>query len=136
MVLLLFESTLTNILRSLITNDQPDNYEQVAQDWLVALIVIAFAWAFIAFALKWVIKHSAALPRYKIWGRTKTIVYILAIAVLLGLTVGIVWKSSLDFTFVVGLPGLFKGIFVGAVLYTLLMFVFHLFGDARRDIYY
>jgi hypothetical protein len=29
-----------------------------------------------------------------------------------------------------------KGIFVGAVLYTLLMFVFHLFGDARRDIYY
>lgn len=136
MSLLMLEGFYSNILRVLITNDQPDNYEQLAQDWLLALIVIAVAWALVAFVMKWLIKYRASLPKYKIWGRTKTIIYILGIAVLLGVTVAIVWKSSLDFTFVVGLPGLFKGIFVAAVLYALLMLVFHLFGDARRDIYY
>ena len=136
MGLLLLESSFTSVLRALVTNDQPNNYEEGAESWLVALIVIAAAWALVAFVIKWLIKNRASLPIYKIWGRTKTIVYILAVSVLLAITVGIVWKSSLDFTFVVGFPGLFKGIFLGAALYIVLMLIFHLFGDARRDIYY
>jgi uncharacterized protein YacL len=136
MFLTIIESTFTSILRGLVTNDEPQNYEQVAQDWLLALVVIAVVWALVAFAVKWLVKSRARLPRHKIWGRAKTIAYTLGIGVLLGVTVGIVWKSSLDFRFVVGVPGLFKGVFLGALLYTVLMLVFHLFGDARRDLYY
>ena len=127
---------LSSITDWLITNNQPNNYDEVARDWLIALVVIAAAWAFVAFAFKWLIKSQAKLPKNKIWGRTKTIVYILVVTVLLGITVSIVYKSSLDFIFVVGLPGLFKGIFVGTILFIFLTLILHLFGDARRDIYY
>jgi len=127
---------LSSITDWLITNNQPNNYDEVARDWLIALVVIAAAWALVAFAFKWLIKSQAKLPKNKIWGRTKTIVYILVVTVLLGITVSIVYKSSLDFIFIVGLPGLFKGIFVAAVVYIILMLIFHLFGDSRRDVYY
>jgi hypothetical protein len=135
MHLLLFQG-LTSITDWLITNNQPANYEEVAQNWLIALLVIAVGWALFSFAAKWLIKKLARLTKHKIWGRRWTIVYMLGIAVLLGVSVALVWRASLDFTFVVGTPGLFKGIFVGGLLYIILMLVLHLFGDARRDLYY
>jgi hypothetical protein len=103
---------------------------------LIALIIIAVAWSLLAFVIKWLLKFFAKLPQNKIWGRTRTVVYILGGAVLLGITVSLVWKSSVDFVYVVGVPGLFKGVFVGGVFYVMLMLLFHLLGDARHDLYY
>jgi hypothetical protein len=125
----------SGILRTLIS-ETASEYDEVATSWLIALAVIAVGWALIAFAIKWLVKFLAKLPHKKIWGRTKTIVYIFCVAVLLGATVALVWNWSVDFKFVVGVPGLFKGVFVAGVSYIVLMFVLHLFGDARHDLYY
>src|SRR5258706_3193561 len=133
MGLLLLGSAFTSVLRALITNDQPNNYEEVAEDWLVALVVIAVAWALVAFVIKWLIKNRASLPIYKIWGRTKTIVYILAISVLLAITVGIVWQSSLDFTFVEGIPRLLKCGIQWAARYIILDAIVHVCCESRRS---
>lgn len=130
--ILLFQS---EILRTLVS-DTADEYQDVATSWLIALVVIAMGWALFSFALKWLIKKLAKLAKWISWGRGKTIAYMLVGLVLVAATVGLVWNASLNFTFVIGVQGLFKGIFEAGVMYIALMLIFHIFGDARHDLYY
>ncbi len=135
MPLLMFQS-FTSIIRGLITNDDPNNYEEVATDWLMALVVVAFIWMCVMLIAEIYRKWRSVSQEGKIWGTGKILIWmLLGLAPVLA-TVLAIYYRSLDFQLVVGTPGLFKGIVVGWVMYVAMFLFSHLFGNLRRDLFH
>src|SRR4051794_37950624 len=126
---------LTKLAESLITNDQPKNYQEVATSWLATLFVIAAAWMAVMFIVELIQKNRYDDEKRRMWGTIKTLGWIAVGLVPMLITICLAYYYSLDFQTVVGLPGLFKGIFVAGVIYVTLMLVGHLFGNLRHDFY-
>jgi hypothetical protein len=135
MPLLMFEG-LASFTDWLITNNEPQNYDEVATDWLLALIVIAFVWMIAMLIIEIYRKWRSVSQDGKIWGTGKILIWMLiGFAPVLVTVIAIYWYS-LDFQTVVGRPGLFKGIFVGWILYASMFLMSHLFGNLRRDLFH
>jgi small-conductance mechanosensitive channel len=128
--------SLSGLLRGLITNDQPENYEEVATDWLLALFVVAFIWMAVMLVVELYRKWRQVHAEGRLWGTVRILVWMLLGLAPVLVTVLVVYYYSLDFQTVVGTPGLFKGIVVGWFLYVLMFLFGHLFGDLRRDLFH
>lgn len=133
---LLMLQNFSGLLRGLITNDEPENYEQVATDWLLALFVVAFIWMAVMLVFELYRKWRQVHAEGRVWGTGRILIWmLLGLAPVLA-TVVAIYYYSLDFQTVVGTPGLFKGIVVGWLLYVLMFLFSHLFGDLRRDLFH
>lgn len=128
--------SLTSIAESLITNDEPNNYQQVATSWLAALFIIAAIWMALMLAVELIQKARYDDEGRKMWGTVRTLGWIAVGLVPVLLSVCAIYYYSLDFQTVVGQPGLFKGIFVAGAIYITMMLIGHLFGNLRRDLYH
>jgi|ERR1044072_2265140 small-conductance mechanosensitive channel len=128
--------SLSSITDWLITNNQPDNYDKVASDWLIALIVIAFIWMIVMLLMEIYRKWRSVSQDGKIWGTGKILIWMLIGFAPVLLSVITVYWYSLDFQTVVERPGLLKGVFVGWLLYVFMFLVSHLFGNLRRDLFH
>jgi len=124
----------SKIASALITNDQPNNYQEVADSWLAALFVIVVVSTLVLLVYQWTKKRMD--PRRRQWGRVKILVLMLAGFGLTMLAVVFTYTFSLDFQTVVGPPGLYKGIVVCWVMYAGLFLVGHFaVPDLRRDLF-
>jgi hypothetical protein len=128
--------TLTRIAEWLITNDQPNNYQEVATSWLAALFIIAASWMTVMLLAEIVQRKRYSDERRYMWGTMKTLGWIALGLVPVLVTVCVVFFNSLDFQLVVGQPGLYKGIFLAGLIYVSMMLAGHLFGNLRRDLYH
>jgi hypothetical protein len=127
---------LSRIAESLITNDQPNNYQDVATSWLAALFIIAASWMTVMLLAEVLQRGRYPDEGRHMWGTMKTLGWIAAGLVPVLVTVCAVFFYSLDFQLVVGQPGLYKGIFVSGFIYVSMMLAGHLFGNLRRDLYH
>lgn len=118
----------------LIDNHDADGWEETAQSWLFAAIVIAVICAGLMIFYKWLKKHSAESIDKKIWSRGKTVVLMIVglLPVLLMMTA--LWYFTRDYFDVVGVGGLLKGIVLGWLIYLLLMLIAHLASPWRREL--
>lgn len=128
--------SLTDIAEALITNDQPNNYQEVATSWLAALLIIAAIWVALMLVAELIQRGRYPDEKRKMWGTLKTLGFIAMGFVPVLISVCATYFYSLDFQTVVGKPGLFKGILVAGVLYFAVMLIGHLFGNLRRDLYH
>lgn len=125
---------LSQIAASLITNDQPNNFQEVANSWLAALFVIVMVSTVVLIVYEWVKKRMD--PRRRQWGKVKILLLLLVGLGLAMVSVILTYSFSLDFQTVVGTPGLYKGIFVSWLMYAFLFFVGHfIVPDLRRDLF-
>lgn len=124
----------SKIAASLITNDQPNNYQEVADSWLAALFVIVVVSTIVLIVYQWTKKRMDSRRRQ--WGRVKILLLMLVGLGLTMISVVLTYYFSLDFQTVVGTPGLYKGIVVGWVMYAVLFLGGHLaVPDLRRDLF-
>jgi len=119
----------------LIDNHDADGWEETAQSWLFASIVIAVICAGLMIFYKWLKKHSAESIDKKIWSRGKTIILMLVGLLPVLLMMAALWYSSRDYFDVVGVGGLLKGVVLGWVLYLMLMLVGHVASPWRRELF-
>jgi hypothetical protein len=124
----------SDLLAWLIDNRDSDGWEETAQSWLIAAIVIAALCAGLMMFYKWLKKHSAENINKKIWSRNQTLMLMLVGLLPLFLIMVILWYLTLDYFDVVGIGGLFKGILFGWLLYLLFMFIGHVASPWRREI--
>lgn len=111
-----------------------DGWEETATSWVLAAIVVAVIGAGIVFAYKAVRKQAARTIVERTWSRGETVLLILmGLLPVLFLTFGI-WYLSRDFTNIVGLWGLIKGIVFAWLLYLVLMLVGHAVSPWRREL--
>src|SRR5712675_1591029 len=101
---------LSRIAASLITNDQPNNFQEVADSWLAALFVIVVVSTVALIVYEWFKKRMD--PRRRQWGKVKILLLMLVGLGLAMVSVIVTYSLSLDFQTVVGTPGLYKGIVV------------------------
>lgn len=118
----------------LIDNHDADGWEETAQSWLFAAIVIAVICAGLMISYKWLKKRSAESIDKRIWSRGNTIVLILFGLLPVFLMMTVLWYSTRDYFDVVGVGGLLKGIVLGWLLYLVLMVVGHVAGPWRREL--
>jgi hypothetical protein len=118
----------------LIDNHDADGWEETAQSWFFAAIVIAVICAGIMLLYKWLKKRSAENIDKKIWSRGQTIVMMMVGLAPVLLMMSALWYSTRDYFDVVGVGGLLKGIVFGWLLYLILMFLAHLASPWRREI--
>jgi uncharacterized membrane protein len=126
--------SLARIARSLVFNTQPENYESIAESWLITLFVIAAVLTGGMILYEWLLKHMH--DRRHPWGKTKIIWLMLAAMGFTTLGVMAVYGYSEDFQTVVRFPGLFVGVFVSWVMSIAIFLLGHLIiPDFRRDLY-
>jgi heme/copper-type cytochrome/quinol oxidase subunit 2 len=125
----------SNFLGWLIDNHDADGWEETAQSWFFAAIVIAVICAGIVIFYKWLKKHSAENIDKKIWSRGHTVVVMIVGLFPVLLMMAAVWYSTRDYFDVVGVGGLVKGIVLGWLLYLLLMLIGHLASPWRRELF-
>jgi membrane protease YdiL (CAAX protease family) len=131
--MIMFQS-LSKLAASLITNDQPNNYQEVADSWLAALFVIVVVSTIVLIVYQWSRKRMD--PRRRQWGRVKILWLMLVGLGLTMISVVVTYNVSLDFQTVVGTPGLYKGIVVCWIMYAVLFLAGHLaVPDLRRDLF-
>jgi hypothetical protein len=124
----------SDLLSWFVTDTNSVGWEETAQSWVIASAVIAVVCAGLMLAYKWLKKHTAENINKKIWSRGETVVLMLIglfPVILLSL---LLWYTDHDFFDIVGGVGLVKGIFLGWVLYLLLMFAGHVASPWRREI--
>ena len=124
----------TDFFGWLIDNHDSDGWEETAQSWLFAAIVIAVICAGIMLFYKWLKKHSAENIDKKIWSRGQNVVLMIVGLLPVLLMMSVLWYSTRDYFDVVGVGGLLKGVVLGWLLYLVLMFVGHLAGPWRREL--
>jgi len=124
----------SDFLGWLTDNHDADGWEDTAQSWLIAAIVIAILCAGMMMFYKWLKKSSAANLNQKIWSRGQTVMLMIVGLVPLFLSMLALWYSKGDYFDIVGLGGLFKGILFGWLFYLCLMFIGHVAGPWRREI--
>ncbi len=129
--LLLQES---DFLAWLIDNRDADGWEETAQSWFIAAIVIAVLCSGLILFYKWLKKHSAKNINEKIWSRGQTVILMLVGLLPVFLMMLVLWYVTRDYFDVVGVGGLFKGILFGWLLYLFLMFIGHVASPWRREI--
>ena len=130
-VLLLQESEFFSWLTD---NHDADGWEETAQSWLFAAIVIAVICAGLMVFYKWLKKHSAESIDKKIWSRGNTVVLMIVGLLPVLLMMSALWYFTRDYFDVVGVGGLLKGIVLGWLLYLLLMVIGHLASPWRREL--
>jgi hypothetical protein len=119
----------------LIDNHDADGWEETAQSWLFAAIVIAVVCAGLMLFYKWIKKHAAVSIDRKIWSRGKTIILLLVGFLPVLLMMAAIWYSTRDYFDVVGMGGLLKGVVLGWIFYLLLMLIGHLASPWRRELF-
>ena len=119
----------------LIDNHDADGWEDTAQSWLFAAIVVAVICAGLMIFYKWLKKRSAESIERKIWSRGKTIILMLVGLLPLLLMMTALWYSTRDYFDVVGVGGLLKGVVLGWILYLMLMLIGHLASPWRRELF-
>lgn len=122
------------VRRSLATNRDLAGWEDIATNWLIAAVVLAVIASMLMVLVKWVMKQRASNPREKTWGLKRTVAFILYGFLPVAVAVAIAWYASLDFHAIAGVPGLFKGILIAWVLYTICMLVAHV-AAWRNDLF-
>jgi hypothetical protein len=118
----------------LIDNHDADGWQETAQSWLFAGIVIAVICAGLMLSYKWLKKHSAENIDKKIWSRGQTVMLMIVGLLPLLLMMTVLWYSTRDYFDVVGVGGLLKGVVVGWLFYLVLMFVGHVASPWRREL--
>ncbi len=125
---------LSKLAASLITNDQPNNFQEVADSWLAAIFIIAAVSTVLLVIYEWAKKRMDPLRRQ--WGRVKILLLLLTGLGLVMIAVILTYSFSLDFQTVVGTPGLYKGILVTWIGFAVLFFAGHfVVPDLRRDLF-
>lgn len=125
----------SGFLRFFAQDREVDGWEDVATSWIVAALVIAIVCTGIMLIIKWLIKKQSGHIRARTWTRGKTTVFILSGWSLVLLGALIVYYASLDFTTIIGVTGLLKGVLFSWILYSLFMLVSHALSPWRRDLY-
>ena len=129
---LLFQDS--DFLSWLIDDTNSVGWEETAQSWLIAAIVIAVLCAGLMLFYKWLKKHSAENINKRIWSRGQTVILMLVGLLPVFLIMLVLWYLTRDYFDVVGVGGLFKGILFGWILYLFLMFIGHVASPWRREI--
>lgn len=129
--LLLQES---GLLAWLIDNHDANGWEETAQSWCFAAIVVAVICAGLIILYKWLKKRAAKTVDARIWGRGQSVVLMLVGLVPVLLMMGTLWYTNPDYHDVVGMGGLMKGIVVGWLLYLLLVLITHVLSSWRNEI--
>lgn len=124
-----------SILRFIASNRDIDNWQDTAFNWLSAAVVIAIVCVGLMVTIKFFIKQRAPNIRRRVWSRSRTVVFILVGFSPVLLATFLVWYLSRDFVNIVGVGGLLKGVLFSWFLYTMLMLIWHSFGEWRRDIF-
>jgi hypothetical protein len=124
-----------SILRFIASNREIDNWQDTAFNWLIAAVVISIVCVGLMVTIKFVIKQRAPNIKRRVWSRSRTVVFILVGFFPVLLATFFVWYLSRDFVNIVGVGGLLKGILFSWLLYTMLMLIWHSFGEWRRDIF-
>lgn len=125
----------SDFLRFFAQDREVDGWEDVATSWIVAALVIAIVCTGIMLVVKWLMKKQSGDIRGRTWTRGKTAVFILSGWSLVLLGALIIYYASLDFTIIIGVTGLLKGILFSWILYILFMLVGHVLSPWRRDLY-
>lgn len=111
-----------------------DGWEETATNWVLAALVVSIIGAGLVFAYKGVRKQAAKTLVERAWSRGETLLLIvMGLLPVLLLTLGI-WYLSRDFTNIIGMWGLLKGIVFAWALYLVLMLVGHAVSPWRREL--
>ena len=124
----------SGVIGWLVDHHEATGWEETAQSWLFASIVVAVIGAGLMLAYKWLKKQTAHSIDSKIWSRGQTVLLIVLglLPVLLMMTA--IWYSVQDYFDVAGVGGLLKGIVFGWLLYVVLVVVGHLATPWRREL--
>ena len=112
----------------------PD-WQTTATNWVIAALVIAFLCTGFMAAVKFYLKTKAPNPIARIWPRTWAVVFILLGLVPVFAGTSLTWYLSRDFTNIIAIAGMFKGVLVGWFLYLSLMLLGHAWGEWREDLF-
>jgi hypothetical protein len=111
------------------------NWESTTTNWLIAALVIAALCTGAMAVFKLFLKAKAPNPRQRIWPRPKTVKFILAGLFPVFAIISMAWYLSHDFTNIIAVPGLFKGVFLSWMIYLLFMLISHAWGEWREDLF-
>lgn len=111
------------------------DWQTTASSWLTAALVIAALCTGLMALIKAFLKMRAPNPRRRIWPRSKAVLFILVGLFPVFLIVSTAWYLSRDFTNIIALGGLFKGIVFAWLLYLVFMLLSHAFGEWREDLF-
>jgi len=118
----------------LVDHHDADGWEDTAQSWLFAAIVISVIAAGLMLAYKGLKKRSAVNLDAKIWSRGQTALMIVVGLLPVLLMMSALWYSNRDYFDIAGVGGLLKGIVLGWLLYLVLMVLGHLASPWRREL--
>lgn len=124
----------SNILRWFADYRDIEGWDDTAQNWLIAAIVVSVLGAGLMFFIKWLKKRMAGVIKREAWSRGETL--ILMVVGLLPVFVGLLvtWYISRDYPNIIGVGGLFKGILLSWFLYVLLMVLGHALSPWRHEL--
>jgi hypothetical protein len=111
------------------------DWQSTAISWLIAAVVIAATCTGLMVLIKAFMKMRAPNPRGRIWPRGKAVIFILTGLFPVLVSVSSAWYLSRDYTNIITISGLFKGVLFAWVLYILLMLVSHAWGEWREDLF-
>ncbi len=122
------------LLQFFTENRDIDGWEDTAGSWLMAAFVIAALCAGLMFIYKWLRKRTAGRIIDQGWTRGETMILILSGLIPVFLAVCVLWYVSRDYSNIVGVGGLIKGIVFAWILYLIFMFAGHVLSPWRREI--
>jgi hypothetical protein len=125
---------LQDFIRLFIDNIEPEDWESIATNWLIAAIVIAVLVAGLTFAYKALRKATASHIEQKVWSRGQTWLSFFIGLFPIFVALLIVWYLTRDFINYIQIGGLLKGTFLAWILYLLVMVVGHLVSPWRREL--
>ena len=111
-----------------------DGWDDTAQSWLVAAIVVSVLGAGLVFFIKWLKKKMAGVIKTEAWSRGETLLLMLLglLPIFCGLLT--IWYFSRDYPNIIGVGGLFKGVVVSWFLYVLLRVIVHAVSPWRHEL--
>jgi hypothetical protein len=124
----------SGVLGWLVDHHDADGWEETAQSWLFAAIVISVVGAGLMLAYKALKKRSAESIDTKIWSRGQTALMMVVGLLPVLLLMSALWYSNRDYFEVAGVGGLLKGIVFGWLLYLVLVVIGHLASPWRREL--
>jgi H+/Cl- antiporter ClcA len=124
----------SDFLRFFIENIEPDDWADIAMDWLIAAIVIAVLGAGLIFAFKGARKSTADIAKNKIWTRRQTWLLIVVGIFPIFIALLCTWYLTRDYHNYIQFGGLLKGTLFAWLVYLFLMVTGHLVSPWRREL--
>ncbi|MBL8150522.1 MAG: hypothetical protein JNN15_11405 [Blastocatellia bacterium] len=132
--LIFYTSILQLFTKSSQVRDEREDWGDHVYSWLLTAVVIAVGSALVMLAIKWLLKSGGDIHT-RTWGRSQTIIFMAIGVVPSSLAALLVYLNSTDFQLIIGWSGLLNGILVSWIIYMVLMFVGHIVGSWRNDIF-